>query len=158
MENSIIDSELTNLDSLDSKSLNKVENNDLNLEKEISYSNYERNLETLEETLNVIDDETESKCKNSEDGLENKYNKKPNYNDNMENLQLKDELNTVSFETGDILPNKNSNNLISVNTWIEESILQATSINTQKCGLPLQIFSEVYLEIQILWNKCWFFF
>lgn len=136
---------MRNLDSFENKTLNE---NDWNLDKEISYSNYETNLETIEkrcgEALNVFDDETDGK--NSEEVMGNEYTKKFSNEEKSENsLTLKDESNTVSFETGDgdnVLP-KNSNNLLSVNTWIEDSILQATSINTQKCGLPLQIFSEV---------------
>lgn len=151
-ETPVIDSDLRNLDSFENKTLNE---NDWNLDKEISYSNYETNLETIEkrcgEALNVFDDETDGK--NSEEVMGNEYTKKFSNEEKSENsLTLKDESNTVSFETGDgdnVLP-KNSNNLLSVNTWIEDSILQATSINTQKCGLPLQIFSEGYLCLPYL--------
>ncbi|XP_043478388.1 late secretory pathway protein AVL9 homolog [Leptopilina heterotoma] len=150
---SVVDSDLPNLYSLDQKSLNKEQNDDINLEKEISYSNYDANLETLEqECKEVLNDEAD-RSRNSEETLENKYINKANYEENSGNsLTIKDDLNTVSFEAGDgdgVL-SKNSNSLLSVNTWIEESVLQAASINTQKCGLPLQIFSEGYLCLPYL--------
>lgn len=150
---SIIDSDLTNLYSLDHKSINEDQNDDINLEKEISYSNYGANLETLgQECKEVLNDEAD-RSRNSEETLENKFINKANYEENLGNsLTIKDDLNTVSFEAddGDSVLSKNSNSLLSVNTWIEESVLKAASINTQKCGLPLQIFSEVYLHITLL--------